>query len=41
MGEKIKIEAGGVSMTAELSDSETSKAIVDALPIEGSVNRSC
>jgi len=39
MPTKIEIDAAGVSMTAELDDSKTSQSIIDALPIEGSVNR--
>lgn len=35
----IKITAGTVTVTAELNDSETAKAIGQALPIEGSAQR--
>lgn len=34
----ILITAGGVTVEAELNDSETAKAIWDALPINGRVN---
>ena len=35
----IRIKAGEVSLIAELDDSATAKAIVDALPIQASGNR--
>ncbi|MEW6572349.1 MAG: cyclophilin-like fold protein [Bacillota bacterium] len=34
----VLITAGGVTVEAELNDSETAKAIWDALPIKGRVN---
>ncbi|MBN1865709.1 hypothetical protein JW916_00305 [Candidatus Sumerlaeota bacterium] len=36
---KIRIEAGNVSMTANLNDSRTAQALFDALPIEARGNR--
>ncbi len=39
MGDKIKITTDSVSLTATLSENETAQAILDALPIEGLVNR--
>lgn len=38
MGQKIKIKAGNVAVTAELNESHTAQAIRDALPIKGRVN---
>ena len=35
---KIVIQAGGVSMPAELNDNPTARQIWEALPIEGSAN---
>jgi hypothetical protein len=34
----ITISAGGVSVTAELDDTPTARSILEALPVEGSVN---
>jgi len=34
----ITISAGGVSVTAELHDTPTARSILEALPVEGSVN---
>ena len=39
MGNKIKIKAGSVEVTAELNETNTARAIWDALPIKG--NASC
>ena len=39
MAASIRIQAGGVSLLAELNDSQTAAAILDALPIEASGNR--
>ena len=39
MGKKIWIICGDIDIAAELNDTATAKAIADALPIEGSVNR--
>ncbi|GIW79979.1 MAG: hypothetical protein KatS3mg105_1786 [Gemmatales bacterium] len=39
MGQKIRITCGEVSLTAELNDSPTAKAIADALPIRKPGNR--
>lgn len=39
MSHPIRIKAGEVSLIAELDDSATAKAIVDALPIQASGNR--
>src|SRR3989344_7990552 len=36
---KIKISSGSISTVAELNNTPTAKAIYDALPIEGAVNR--
>ena len=38
MPTKITISAGDVSLPAELNDSETARAIVEVLPIEGTAN---
>jgi len=38
MGEKIKIKAGNVEVTAELNDTKTAGAIWEALPIKGRAN---
>ena len=38
MGNRIKITAGEVEVTAELNDSTTAQKIWDALPIEGRAN---
>jgi hypothetical protein len=38
MSERITITAGGVTMEAELNDSQTAQAIRDALPITGRAN---
>ncbi len=38
MPTKITISAGDVSLPAELNDCETARAIVEALPIEGTAN---
>ena len=39
MADSIRIQAGDVSLVAELNDSQTAAAILDALPIEASGNR--
>ena len=39
MGKKIRIECKSVSLAAQLNDTETARAVAEALPIEGSVNR--
>lgn len=39
MADSIRIRAGDVSLVAELNDSPTAAAILDALPIEASGNR--
>ncbi len=36
---RIQIETEGLTMQAQLHDNETGRAIFDALPIEGRVNR--
>lgn len=36
---KIRIRAGDIECAAELNESETARRIVDALPIEGKVQR--
>ena len=38
MGNKIKIKAGNIEVTAELNETSTAGAIWDALPIKGSAN---
>ena len=38
MGNKIKIKAGNVEVTAELSETKTAGAIWEALPIKGNAN---
>lgn len=35
MGQRIRVTAGETSLVAELDDSETAAAILEALPIEG------
>jgi hypothetical protein len=39
MAALIRIQAGDLSLVAELNDSQTAAAILDALPIEASGNR--
>jgi hypothetical protein len=39
MAKKIKITCGSVILAAELNDTATARAVADALPITGSVNR--
>jgi len=39
MARKIRIKAGGVSVTAELNETRTAQAIWEALPIKGQANR--
>lgn len=39
MGQSIRITAGDVAVAAELNDSPTAAAIIEALPIEASGNR--
>ncbi|HUT52726.1 MAG TPA: cyclophilin-like fold protein [bacterium] len=39
MGKKIKITCGSVALAAELNDTATARAVAEALPITGSVNR--
>ena len=39
MGQSIRITAGDVTLAAELNDSPTAAAIVEALPIEASGSR--
>jgi len=39
MGQKIRIAAAGVVAVAELGDSDTARAILEALPIRGTVRR--
>jgi len=39
MGQTIRIRAGDVSLTADLNDSVTADAILEALPIQASGNR--
>lgn len=39
MGNAIRITAGDISLAAELNDSETARAIYEALPIEAPGNR--
>ena len=39
MERKIRIKAGGVSVTAELNETRTAQAIWEALPINGQANR--
>ena len=38
MGKKIKIKAGDVEVTAELNETNTARAIWEALPIKGRAN---
>ena len=38
MGNKIKIKAGNIEVTAELNETRTAGAIRDALPIKGHAN---
>jgi len=38
MGDKIRIKAGSVEAVAELNDTDTARAISDALPIKGRAN---
>jgi len=38
MGNKIKIKAGNIEVTAELNDTKTAQAIWEALPIKGHAN---
>ncbi len=38
MGEKIKIRAGRVEVSAELNESLTAKKVYESLPIDGTVN---
>jgi len=39
MGQRIRIEAGGVVLAAELNDTETAREIAGLLPVEGTVRR--
>ena len=39
MGTKVRIVAGEVTLEAELNDSRTAQAILEALPFEGEGNR--
>jgi len=39
MERKIRIKAGGVSVTAELNETRTTQAIWETLPIKGQANR--